>query len=251
MRLLLKLADAIDALIDRVGWFAAALTLAMVLLISGNTLGRYFFNASTIWLQELEWHLLAMVAFLGLAYMQLRGVPVRVDMFYQRYPERVKLWLEFGVALLVMLPFSIFICVLGWRFVLHSYELAEVSPDPGGTTTDILFFIGVLFVAGILLEWVEISYIVLPLFIPYFVAQGVNLVWLAAIICIVLQTSFLTPPVGWSLFLLRGVAPKSVATANIHRRVWPFIWIQMGAAALVLLFPKVATWLPAAIGWAN
>jgi TRAP-type mannitol/chloroaromatic compound transport system permease small subunit len=132
MKPLFKLADAIDALIDRVGWFAAALTLAMVLLISGNTLGRYFFNTSTIWLQELEWHLLAMVALLGLAYMQLRGVPVRVDMFYQRYPERVKLWLEFGVALLVMLPFSIFVCVLGWRFVLHSYELAEVSPDPGG-----------------------------------------------------------------------------------------------------------------------
>jgi tripartite ATP-independent transporter DctM subunit len=122
---------------------------------------------------------------------------------------------------------------------------------PGGTTTDILFFIAVLFIAGILLEWVEISYIVLPLFIPYFVAQGVDLVWLAAIICIVLQTSFLTPPVGWSLFFLRGVAPKSVATADIHRGVWPFIWIQMGAAALVLLFPKIATWLPAAIGWAN
>lgn len=132
MKPLLKLADVFDALIDHVGWFAAALTLIMVLLISGNTLGRYFFNASTIWLQELEWHLLAMVAFLGLAYMQLRGVPVRVDMFYQRYPERVKLWLEFGVALAVMLPFSIFVCVLGWRFVLHSYALAEVSPDPGG-----------------------------------------------------------------------------------------------------------------------
>lgn len=132
MKILLKLADAIDALIDRVGWFAAALTLAMVLLISGNTLGRYFFNASTIWLQELEWHLLATVAFWGLAFMQLRGVPVRVDMFYQHYSKRVKLWMEFGTALLVMLPFSVFVCVLGWRFVLHSYELAEVSPDPGG-----------------------------------------------------------------------------------------------------------------------
>ena len=122
---------------------------------------------------------------------------------------------------------------------------------PGGTTTDILFFIAVLFVAGILLEWVEISYIVLPLFIPYFVAQGVDLVWLAAIICIVLQTSFLTPPVGWSLFFLRGVAPPSVATSDIYRGVWPFIWIQLAAAALVLTFPTIATWLPTAIGWAN
>lgn len=122
---------------------------------------------------------------------------------------------------------------------------------PGGTTTDILFFVVVLFIAGILLEWVEISYIVLPLFLPYFIAQGVDMVWLAAIICIVLQTSFLTPPVGWSLFFLRGVAPASVATSEIYRGVWPFIWIQLAAAALVLAFPPIATWLPTAIGWAT
>jgi TRAP-type mannitol/chloroaromatic compound transport system permease small subunit len=114
------------------GWFAAGLTLVMVLLISGNTLMRYFFNTSAVWAQELEWHLLAMVALWGIAYMQLRGEPVRVDMFYQRYSERTRLWLEWGVALFVMLPFAIFLCVLGWRFAAHSYSLAEVSPDPGG-----------------------------------------------------------------------------------------------------------------------
>jgi tripartite ATP-independent transporter DctM subunit len=120
---------------------------------------------------------------------------------------------------------------------------------PGGTTTDILFFMGVLFVAGILLEWVEISYIVLPLFIPYFAAQGVDMVWLAAIICVVMQTSSLTPPVGWSLFFLRGVAPPQVATADIYRGVWPFIGLQMAGAMLVLAVPAIATWLPRAIGW--
>ena len=129
---LLKLADAIDALIDRVGWIAAGLTFAMVLLISGNTLMRYFFNTSAIWAQELEWHLLAMVAFWGLAYMQLRGIPVRVDMFYQRYSARTKLIMEFGVALVIMLPFSLLVCWLGLGFVSHSYSLSEVSPDPGG-----------------------------------------------------------------------------------------------------------------------
>lgn len=132
MKPLPKLADAIDAFIDRIGWIAAALTLAMVLLISGNTLMRYFFNTSAIWAQELEWHLLAMVALWGLAYMQLRGVPVRVDMFWQRYSARTQLWMEFGTALLVMLPFSLFVCWLGLRFVSHSYALGEVSPDPGG-----------------------------------------------------------------------------------------------------------------------
>lgn len=122
---------------------------------------------------------------------------------------------------------------------------------PGGTTTDILFFMGVLFLAGILLEWAEISYIVLPLFLPYFVAQGVDMVWLAALICIMMQTSFLTPPVGWSLFFFRRVAPAVVQTREIHRGVWPFIWMQLGAVVIVLIFPAIATWLPTAIGWMN
>ena len=122
---------------------------------------------------------------------------------------------------------------------------------PGGTTTDIIFFMLVLFVAGILLEWAEISYIVLPLFLPYFVSQGVDMVWLAALICVNLQTSFLTPPVGWSLFFLRGVAPPEVTTRDIHRGVWPFIGLQFLAMGIVLAFPGLATWLPGAIGWMN
>ena len=132
MRLLFRLADRADAAIDRVGAFAAWVTLAMVLLISGNTLARYFFNTSALWLQELEWHLLAVAALWGIARMQLRGTPVRVDLFYQHYSERTKLWIEFLTALLVMLPFSLFVCWLGWKFAAHSWSLAEVSPDPGG-----------------------------------------------------------------------------------------------------------------------
>jgi tripartite ATP-independent transporter DctM subunit len=122
---------------------------------------------------------------------------------------------------------------------------------PGGTTTDVLFFMGVIFIAGVLLEWAEISYIVLPLFLPYFVTQGVDMVWLAALICINLQTSFLTPPVGWSLFFFRGVAPPAVLTQEIYRGQWPFIGLQLGAVVIVFIFPSIATWLPGAIGWLN
>lgn len=129
---LVRAADAADWLIDRVGGFTAWLTLAMVLLISGNTLSRYFFNASTVWLQELEWHLLAVVALWGISHMQLRGSQVRVDLFYQHYSARTKLWIEFLTAVLVMLPFSLFVCFLGWKFAAHSWSLSEVSPDPGG-----------------------------------------------------------------------------------------------------------------------
>jgi TRAP-type mannitol/chloroaromatic compound transport system permease small subunit len=132
MGLLFRLADWADLTIDRVGAFAAWVTLAMVLLISGNTLARYFFNTSALWLQELEWHLLAVAALWGIARMQLRSTPVRVDLFYQHYSERTKLWIEFLTALLVMLPFSLFVCGLGMGFVAHSWSLSEVSPDPGG-----------------------------------------------------------------------------------------------------------------------
>lgn len=125
-------ADVADAVIDRVGSFTSWLVLAMVLLISGNTLARYFFNASTVWLQELEWHLMAVVALWGISYMQLRGTPVRVDLFYQHFGARTKLAIEFFTALLVMLPFSLFVCWLGWKFAAYSFSLSEVSPDPGG-----------------------------------------------------------------------------------------------------------------------
>jgi TRAP-type mannitol/chloroaromatic compound transport system permease small subunit len=125
-------ADAADALIDRIGRFTAWIVLAMVLLISGNTLARYFFSASTVWLQELEWHLLALTALWGISLMQLRGAPVRVDLFYQHFGARTKLWIEFLTALCVMLPFSLFVCWLGWKFAAYSFSLAEISPDPGG-----------------------------------------------------------------------------------------------------------------------
>jgi tripartite ATP-independent transporter DctM subunit len=122
---------------------------------------------------------------------------------------------------------------------------------PGGATADILFFMGVLFLAGVLLEWAEISYIVLPLFLPYFASQGVDMVWLAALICINMQTSFLTPPVGWSLFFFRGVAPTIVQTREIYRGVWPFIYLQLAAVLIVMFFPAIATWLPTSMGWMN
>ncbi len=131
-RLAATVADTADALIDRIGGLTAWLVLAMVLLISGNTLARYFFNASTVWLQELEWHLLAVVALWGISHMQLRGTQVRVDLFYQHYSARTKLWIEFLTALFVMLPFSLCVCWLGWKFAAHSWSLAEISPDPGG-----------------------------------------------------------------------------------------------------------------------
>jgi TRAP-type mannitol/chloroaromatic compound transport system permease large subunit len=120
---------------------------------------------------------------------------------------------------------------------------------PGGETGALIFLMILLFVLGFFLEWIEISYIALPLLLPFFVAQGTDMVWLAALIALNLQTSFLTPPFGWALFFLKGVAPPAVTTAMIYRGVVPFIGVQIVAIAVLFYWPSLATWLPKAIGW--
>jgi TRAP-type mannitol/chloroaromatic compound transport system permease large subunit len=75
------------------------------------------------------------------------------------------------------------------------------------------------------------------------------MVWLASVICLNLQTSFLTPPFGWALFFMKGVAPPEVATTDIYRGVVPFIGIQVVALAILMAFPEIALYLPRAIGW--
>ncbi|HWM45932.1 MAG TPA: TRAP transporter large permease subunit [Xanthobacteraceae bacterium] len=120
---------------------------------------------------------------------------------------------------------------------------------PGGTTGAIWFLMLIIFLLGFFIEWIEISYIAVPLFLPVFVAAHVDLVWLATLICINLQTSFLTPPFGWALFFLRGVAPPEVTTGEIYRGIMPFVAMQLVALVLCFLFPELALWLPRAIGW--
>ena len=120
---------------------------------------------------------------------------------------------------------------------------------PGGEVGALIFLMILLFILGFFLEWIEISYIALPLLLPFFVASGTDMVWLAALIALNLQTSFLTPPFGWALFFLKGAAPPQVTTGMIYRGVLPFIGIQVFALILLFNFPGIATWLPEAIGW--
>jgi tripartite ATP-independent transporter DctM subunit len=120
---------------------------------------------------------------------------------------------------------------------------------PGGVDADIWFFMLLIFVLGFFIEWIEISYIAVPLFLPIFTAAGVDKVWLAALICVNLQTSFLTPPFGWALFFLKGVAPPEITTGEIYRGIIPFVLLQILALVLVFFFPGLALWMPKAIGW--
>ena len=150
--------------------------------------------------------------------------------------------------------FFILICAQAFSLAfrgLDGDELIEAlfALVPGGTTADIVFMLALLFVLGFFMEWIEICYIVLPMFLPVFAGTDVNMVWLAMLVCLVLQTSFLTPPVGWSLFFLKGVAPPEVSTRDIYVGVMPFVAMQLVALVLLFKYPQIATWLPEAIGW--
>lgn len=123
------------------------------------------------------------------------------------------------------------------------------SVVPGGTDGLVISMLLLIFLLGFFIEWIEISYIVVPLFIPLLNAANVDPVWTATLIAVVLQTSFLTPPFGWALFYLRGVAPPEISTVDIYKGVVPFILLQVAAVAIVFYYPKIATWLPDAIGW--
>ena len=124
---------------------------------------------------------------------------------------------------------------------------AILGAMPGGPTGALLFSMLIVFALGFFLDFVEISVILLPLIAPALILMGHDPIWLAVLIAINLQTSFLTPPFGFSLFYLRGAAPPEVTTGMIYRGVVPFIALQAVVVGLVWLVPALATTLPRAL----
>ncbi len=118
---------------------------------------------------------------------------------------------------------------------------------PGGVVTATILVMLVIFLLGFVLDFIEITFVVVPIVGPVLLAMGLDPVWLGIMIAINLQTSFLTPPFGFALFYLRGVAPPSVQTADMYRGVIPFIGIQLLLLLLLSLWPSLATWLPGVI----
>jgi tripartite ATP-independent transporter DctM subunit len=116
---------------------------------------------------------------------------------------------------------------------------------PGGVVSATLIVMLVIFLLGFILDFIEITFVVVPIVGPVLLAMGLDPVWLGIMIAINLQTSFLTPPFGFALFYLRGVAPAEVATTAIYRGVTPFIVIQLLLLAALALWPSLVTWLPA------
>lgn len=147
--------------------------------------------------------------------------------------------------LLCAQPFALAFRGLGGENMVHA--LFEMLP--GGEFGAILFLMALLFVLGFFLEWIEISYIALPMFLPVFMNYGTDMVWLAIMVAMNLQMSFLTPPFGWALFFLKGVAPKGITTRDIYVGALPFVALQLLALVVLFQFPSLVTWLPEAIGW--
>ena len=129
---------------------------------------------------------------------------------------------------------------MGGDDLVHEF----LSAMPGGALGAMITVMVLMFVLGFILDTFEIIFIVLPITAPTLLMLGVDPVWLGVMIGVNLQTSFLTPPFGFALFYLRGVAPNSVTTGMIYKGAVPFVLLQITAIVLLFIFPQLVLWLP-------
>jgi len=148
-----------------------------------------------------------------------------------------------SMVFLILIGASVFSLVfrgLGGDNLVHDL----LTDLPGGTMGALALVMLALFLLGFIIDFIEITYIVVPIVAPALLAMGLDPVWLGVMIAINLQTSFLTPPFGFALFYLRGVSPPEVRTADIYRGVLPFVIIQLAMLVVLTKWPALVTWLP-------
>jgi tripartite ATP-independent transporter DctM subunit len=159
--------------------------------------------------------------------------------------------------------FAIFIGATVFALVLRELGGDEFIESflvslPFGPYGIILFVLGIIFLLGFILDWIEITLIILPLVAPvisaldiaingYGVIDNPELVWFVMMVAVTLQTSFLTPPVGFALFYLKGVCPPEIKLTDIYKGVMPFIVLQLIGLSLILAYPSIVNWLPATV----
>ncbi len=148
--------------------------------------------------------------------------------------------------------FLIFIGAALFSLVFRGFGGDDLVADllthlPGGVVGAMVVVMLVMFLLGFILDFIEITFVVVPIVGPVLLAMGLDPIWLGIMIAINLQTSFLTPPFGFALFYLRGVAPEEVTTMQIYRGVIPYILIQLLVLGMLALWPALATWLPHAM----
>ncbi len=147
---------------------------------------------------------------------------------------------------------AIFVGATAFSVVMRSLGGDELIADllkslPFGPSGVVLFILFIAFLAGFFLDWLEISLIILPLVAPVVKALGFDLVWFTVLVAVCLQTSFLTPPVGFSLFYLKGVAPPEISMVHIYRGIMPFVLLQLAVMLACFFWPTLITWLPQAV----
>ena len=145
--------------------------------------------------------------------------------------------------------FTILIGAAMFSLVFRGFGGDDIVADflmnlEGGVVTAIIITMVLMFILGFFLDFIEIIYVVLPIIGPAILMMDINPLWFAIMIAVNLQTSFLTPPFGFALFYLRGVAPKSVLTTDIYKGAIPFVLIQILMLGILSVFPELATWLP-------
>jgi tripartite ATP-independent transporter DctM subunit len=151
-----------------------------------------------------------------------------------------------SMVFMILIGASVFSLVfrgLGGDDVVH--EL--LTSIPGGALGAMLAVMGAMFLLGFVLDFIEIVYVVVPIVGPVLLAMGLDPVWLGVMIAMNLQTSFLTPPFGFALFYLRGVAPESISTGTIYRGVIPWVVLQVIALVILAIWPGIVTWLPGVV----
>jgi tripartite ATP-independent transporter DctM subunit len=154
-----------------------------------------------------------------------------------------------GTAEVTSMVFLILIGAAVFSLVFRGFGGEEIVEQffanlPGGLFTATLLVMLVIFLLGFILDFIEITFVVVPIVGPVLLAMGLDPVWLGVMIAINLQTSFLTPPFGFALFYLRGVAPATVETSAMYRGVIPFIIMQLILMIMLAIWPQLATWLP-------
>lgn len=131
----------------------------------------------------------------------------------------------------------------GDRYFIDIVTSARLGPQ-----AFLLLVMVIVFLAGCFMDFIEITFIIIPVVAPIFMHMGIDLLWLGILIAMNLQTSFLTPPFGFSLFYLKGVAPREVTTGDIYRGIIPFVIIQLLTLCIIYLLPQTVSWLPEMLG---
>jgi tripartite ATP-independent transporter DctM subunit len=218
---------------ERVPFIKIVLSLLPVLMLIGLVLGSILIGAAT----PTE---AAGVGALGACLLALGKKQLNLQRLREVSQSTIKITAMIFMILIGASLFSLVFRGFGGEEMVHDF----FSQLPGGVFTAVLLVMVVMFLLGFILDFIEIIFVVVPIVGPVLLAMGVDPIWLGIMIAVNLQTSFLTPPFGFALFYLRGVAPATIKTSEIYRGVVPFIVLQILLLCAMAIWPGLVTWLP-------